>query len=169
MKITLRELIVFAYLAVIMMVGKKVLAFLPNIEIVTTLTIIFSLIYRYKSLYISIIFVLILGFIDGFAIWWLIYLITWPTIVIISVLLRKILLKNHIGLSIYCGLCGFFFSIFFILQNLVLYGPYTTFTYFLSGIPYDTIHMIGNFFIMLFLGKPIYALIIRLNKQFLNY
>lgn len=165
LKLTVKELILFSYLSAIILVLKEVLSFLPNIELVSFFIIIYSLIYRYKAFYITIIYLLIFSLINGFNLWSIPYFFTWLFICLLTNLFFNILKDRYILISIYSAIIGFFFSLFYTISNFILFGFNTAFYYFLSGLPFDVIHMISNFFIMLFIGKFIYTLLLRLNLQ----
>lgn len=165
MKLTVKELILFSYLSAIILVLKEVLSFLPNIELVSFFIIIYSLIYRYKAFYITIIYLLIFSIINGFNLWSIPYFFTWLFICFLTNILFNILKDRYILISFYSAIIGFFFSLFYTISNFILFGFNTAFYYFLTGLPFDLIHMISNFFIMLFMGKFIYKLLLKLNLQ----
>lgn len=166
MNLKLRELVLLSFLGAILAVSQIALSFLPNIEVVSLLIIIFGLVYGKKSIYSVAVFVVIQGLFYGFGTWWLGYAIIWPILIVLTLLLKKWLAENYLALSIFSGAYGFFFGMLFSVPYIFISGWKFAFLYWLRGIPYDLVHMLGNYFIMLLLGKVIYNLLIRLNKQY---
>ena len=44
-------------------------------------------------------------------------------------------------------------------------GPWAAFSYWAAGIPFDLLHGLGNFFLALFLGRPLCLLLKRLKER----
>lgn len=164
MNLKAKELILFSYLSAIILILKEVLSFIPNVELVSFFIIIYSLIYKYKTIYITVIYLFLVSIINGFNLWTIPYALTWIFICLLSVLLSNKLTKKYILLSFYSAILGLLFSIFYTITNLIFFGANTAFYYFLSSLPFDLIHMISNFFIMFYIGKFAYNLILKLNK-----
>ena len=66
MKLTIREMAVFAMLGALMYISKLLMEFLPNVHLIGVFTISFTLVYRQKALYPIYIFVLLTGTFNGF-------------------------------------------------------------------------------------------------------
>ena len=64
-------------LAAILLIGQVGMAFLPNIEPVSTLIILYTLTHKKYTFYIIYVFVLLEGILYGFGIWWISYLYIW--------------------------------------------------------------------------------------------
>lgn len=150
---SLRELCalgVFAALLVALQVG---LSFLPNIELVTLLIILMTCRFGKKSLLAVGVFVLVEGLIYGFHIWWINYLYVWPLLVVVVLLLKK---GSHPLLwAIVAGLFGLLFGTLCSLPYFITGGLGAGFGYIISGIPFDLIHCISNFFLVLLLYRPL--------------
>ena len=80
-----------ALLSAILYVSKVALEFLPNVEIVTLLIIIYSLVFGKESILIVTVFNFFELIQWGFGIWWISYLYVWPLLCVITLLLKKIL------------------------------------------------------------------------------
>ena len=161
-KLTVKELIILSMLAVIIFTLKLALSILPNIEVVTFLLILFSSIIGKKTYYIVTIYVLLEVFYFGFGFWTLGYLFLWPFLVICSIFLKRILQTSNIARAILAGVFGFCFDMFYAFIIMLFAGVWAGITYFLSGIVFSVVHMLGNYFIMLCLGEKIYAIVNRL-------
>lgn len=166
MKLSVKELILFGMLGGIVSLSQIALSFIPNVETVTLFIIIFSLIYRKKALFIVFVFVIIMGIIYGFGLWWWGYLIIWPLLCLLTIRLKKILLKSSIIRSVYSGLFGLLFGAFFAIPYAIFGGINAGIAYWISGIPFDIIHGVGNYFIMLILGETLLKLINKLNSKY---
>ena len=168
MKLSVKELILFGMLGGIVSLSQIALSFIPNVETVTLFIIIFSLIYREKALFIVFVFVAVMGIVYGFGLWWWGYVVIWALLCILTIKIRKILLKGSLVMAIYSGIFGLLFGVFFAIPYAIFGGINAGIAYWISGIPYDIIHGVGNYFIMLVLGEPLLKLINRLNKDIDN-
>lgn len=168
MKINVKELILFGVLGGLVSVSQIALSFIPNIETVSLFIILFSLIYKKKALYIVSIFIIIMGLIYGFGLWWFGYVILWPLLCIMTYKLENIISKRYLILSLYSGAFGLLFGFFYAIPYGIFGGINAGIAYWVSGIPFDIIHGIGNYFIMLFLGEKIFNLLQKLQCRYFN-
>lgn len=168
MKIKSNELILFGMFGALIAAAQMALSFLPNIELVTLFIIIFSLIYGRKALYIVFVFIILMGLLHGFGTWWIGYVILWPLLSLITLLLKKWIIKRYLILAIYSGIFGLLFGLFYAIPYAVFGGINAGIVYWVSGIPYDIIHGVGNYFLMLLLGKKIFDIVNRLNKSYFH-
>ena len=67
-------LVVLAVLGDIMFISDILMEFLPNVHIVGVLTVVYTIVYRWKALIPIYIYVFLNGLFSGFGIWWLGYL-----------------------------------------------------------------------------------------------
>ena len=74
MKLKLKELAVFAVLGAFMFISKQVMEALPNIHLLGTLIVAYTVVFRGKALYPIYVFVALQGLISGFATWWIPYI-----------------------------------------------------------------------------------------------
>lgn len=151
-----------------MFLGQYIFQFIPNIEVVSLFIIIFSLIYRYKTLYSITLFIMLMGIFYGFGLWILGYLIIWPLLCVMTIILSKYLKENYFILSLFSATFAFLFGAFYAIPYIFVGGASLAFVYWISGIVFDIIHMIGNFFIMLFVGKTLYNIIVKINMLYLK-
>lgn len=166
MKVKSRELILFGMLGGLTAAMQMALSFIPNIEVVTLLIILFSLIYKRKTLYIVFTFVTLMGLLHGFGLWWFGYVILWPLLSLLTVFLREKFINNYLALSIYSSAFGFLFGFFYAIPYAVFGGFNAGLSYWISGIPYDMVHGLGNYFIMLLLGKKVFNILIMVSKRY---
>ena len=130
-----REIVIYGILSAVLLAAQVSLGFLPNIEIVTLLILVYTLVFRKKVFFIIYIFVFLEGLIYGFGLWWINYLYVWSIQALITLLFRK---NDSVWFwSILSGIYGI------------------TFAYWTSGLLFDIIHCISNFIVCLVLFKPI--------------
>jgi len=140
------------------------LYFLPNVELVTLFIILFTLIFKKKTIFIIYVFVLLEGFMYGFGLWWFGYLYVWTILYFITVSLNK--LTSPLSWAITSAGFGLSFGALFSIPYFITGGIALGGSYWISGIPYDLIHGISNFVLMFALYKPLYMILDKSNKQY---
>lgn len=142
-------------------VCKYVLLALPNVELTTFWIIMFTLFFGYKVWFVIPTFILVEACMFGFQNWVIMYLYMWPSLAILTFLTRKSESVWHWAImsGAYGLLFGFFCAIPYVVTGWInggiTAGLSAGFTWWVAGIPYDLIHGIANFVIMLLLYKPI--------------
>lgn len=150
MKLTAREIAIFAMLGAVMFASKLLMEFAPNIHLLGTFTVAFTVVYRQKALYPIYTYVLLNGLFYGFAAWWVPYLYVW-TILWGAVMLLPKKMPKKIQPIVYmtvCAMHGFLFGTLYAPAQALLYGMNlkTTIAWIIAGLPWDCIHGISNFF-----------------------
>ena len=134
------------------------LAFLPNIELVTLLIILYTQLYRKKAFFIIYAFVLLEGLAYGFGLWWFNYLYVW------SLLACLVLLVRSTARGVWCllsGAYGLAFGALCALPYFVTGGVGGGVAYWVMGIPYDLAHCAGNVAACFLLYRPLRAALAR--------
>jgi len=162
MKLNTKELVTLALLSALLFVLQVALAFIPNIELVSILIMIYTLIYGKKTLYIIYTFALLQGLIYGFGIWWLMYLYVWTILFFVVSFLKKN--QSVILWAIVAAIFGFTFGFLCSIPYFIMGGIGAGLAWWSTGISFDLIHGFGNFFIVLVLFKPLYSVIFALSK-----
>lgn len=165
--ITVKELVIFAMLASIMFCSKKVMEGLPNIHLVGVLTIVYTVVYRFKALIPLYLYVFLDGLFGGFGVWWIPYLYIWTVLWGITMLLPRKMPK-WLGYLIYptlCALHGLAFGILYAPAQALFFNLNfaETISWIASGFAFDIIHAIGNLTVGL-LAVPLIGLLNKLNK-----
>ncbi len=142
-------------------VSKLALSGLPNIELTSFWLIMFTLFFNWKIVAVVPVFILIEGAIYGIQLWWIMYLYSWPMLVLITWLLRKntsamlwAIISGIFGLC-FGALCSIPYFFIGISTGSLSAGLIAAFTWWIAGIPWDFVHCFGNFIIMLALYHPI--------------
>lgn len=169
---SLKYIPIIGMLSAILLVVQIALGFLPNIELVSLLIIIYTLVFKKKVIYIISIFVLLEGLIYGFGLWWINYLYIWFILAFITHIFKKessplvwALISGFYGL-LFGTLCSIPYFFIGLSSGTIQNGFNTALAYIISGIPFDLVHGISNFFIALTLFKPLYKLI---NGFYIKY
>ncbi len=150
MKITTKEIAIFAMLGAVMYASKIIMEFAPNIHLLGTFTIAYTIVYRKKALYPIYTYVIINGIFSGFAAWWLPYLYLWAVLWGCVMLLPKHIPKKVQPL-VYMSVCaahGFLFGTLYAPVQALLYGMNLKgmISWIIAGLPWDMLHGISNFF-----------------------
>lgn len=157
-KIGSLHIIMHALFTAILLVAQVSLAFIPNVELVTLLIIIFTLITEKKIFYIIYAFVIIEGLIFGFGLWWISYLYIWTILALAVLIMKKI--KSAIIWAIVASTYGLVYGALCGIPYMFIGGIPAFIAYWISGIPFDIIHCVSNFVCTLILFKPLYSLVL---------
>lgn len=151
----IRDIVLIGLFSGIVTVGKLALSFIPNVEIVTLLFIIYTLSLGLKrSILISIVFVTTEIFLYGFSTWILGYYILWPMLIMITSIISRKLNSEYVYAAI-AGIFGITFGVYFSIIESIFYGWAYGLAYWVRGIPWDIIHGGANYIVTLTLLKPL--------------
>ncbi len=149
MKLTIKEITIFAMLGAVMYVSKMVMEFLPNVHLLGVFTIAFTVVYRKKALYPIYIFVLLLGMFNGFSAWWIPYLYLWTVLWGATMLLPINMPKTWRPLiyMLINTVHGLLYGTLYAPVQAVMFGLdfEKTVAWIVAGLPWDVMHAISNF------------------------
>lgn len=150
MRLTVREMAIFAMLGALMYASKLLMELAPNIHLVGVFVIAITVVYRKKALYPIYLYVLLSGMLSGFASWWIPYLYIWTVLWGMVMLLPKNMPKRvrPVVYMTVCALHGFGYGILYAPAQALLYGMNVEgmIAWIMAGFPFDVIHGISNFF-----------------------
>lgn len=150
MKLTIREIAVFSMLGAVMYSSKIIMEFAPNIHLLGVFTISYTIVYRKKALYPIYTYVLLNGIFSGFATWWIPYLYIWTVLWGVVMIIPKNVPKKvrPIIYMIVCAFHGFLFGTLYAPAQAILFGLDFDgmIAWIITGLPYDFIHGLSNFF-----------------------
>ena len=167
-KLKIHEITVFAMLSAVMFVFKVAMEGIPNVHLLGTLVVAFTLTYRKKALLPIYGYVFVNGIWEGFSPFgWLpelyLWLILWGVVMLLPKKMPKVM-APIVYMLVSC-LHGLFFG--------VLYSPvYALFSgmgwdrvwlWILAGLPFDLLHGMGNFALGTLI-IPIATLLKKLDK-----
>lgn len=161
LQVTIRDITLIGVMVAVIEVCKVTMAVLPNIELTTFWIIMFTLFLGKKSIFAVPVFILIEGTIWGFGLWWIMYLYIWPLLSLATWIFRK-----RESIWFWCILSGIFGLTFGMMSSVPYFfigfsngglrgGLSSAFAYWIAGIPFDMIHGISNFVLMMVLYKPV--------------
>ena len=151
-----------------MYASKMIMEVAPNVHLLGVFTIAFTVVYRKKALYPIYTYVLLNGIFCGFATWWIPYLYLWTVLWGATVLLPK-RIPEKLRPLVYMLLCaahGFLFGTLYAPAQALLYGLnfQKMIAWIISGLPWDFVHGVSNFFCGILI-VPIIKILTFLEKN----
>lgn len=151
--LTAGELTLFSLLAALMVALQVALMALPNVELVSLLTVLYTRRYGKRALIILYVFVLAEGLIYGFGLWFVNYLYVWTVLWGLTLLFRR--MEDLVGWVILLGAYGLGFGLLCAIPYVFIGGPGYAVSYFISGIPFDLTHGLANAVLAAILLRPL--------------
>ena len=150
MKLKTKEIAVFSMLGALMYISKLIMEVAPNVHLLGTFVIAFTLVYGKKALYPIYVYVLLNGIFAGFATWWIPYLYIWTVLWGVVMLLPK-KIPQKIRPLVYMCVCaahGFLFGTLYAPAQAILFGLNFEgmVAWIIAGLPWDFVHGVSNFF-----------------------
>lgn len=162
-KITTKDIALTGVMIATLEAAKMALSFVPNVELVTLLIILYTLVFGKRVFYAIAAFVLLEGCLYGFGIWWVMYLYIWPLLAFLTLLFRK---QQSVWFwSIFAGGYGLIFGALCAVPYFFLDGWHAAMTWWIAGIPYDLIHCVSNVILCGILFCPLYHVLRKLQNQ----
>ena len=162
-RLSLGETVLFGMLGALTFALQVVMAPLPNIEPVSLLTMLFAVIFGWKSLYCVYTFVAMEILFHGIGLWNINYLYIWTVLAVAAMALRK--MDSVFGWALLSGVFGLCFGALCGIVDIFIGGFGYAAAKWVSGIPFDLLHCGGNLAMTLILWKPLQKLLVRLTSQ----
>ncbi len=147
------ELIILVFMGVLMYVSQVIMAPLPNIELVSFLTIIVARRFGFKSFISVYIFAFLEIMTYGIAIWNVMYLYVWAILALVVIPIRKI--DNVFLYTAVSGVFGILFGTLCSVPYFITGGVSMGVAWIISGFSFDITHCIGNVVLTAILYIPI--------------
>ncbi|MDD5824073.1 MAG: hypothetical protein PUD55_06650 [Firmicutes bacterium] len=144
-----REIAEMSLMCALMFAGKEVLRMIPNVHPVMLLIMLCVLWYGWKAMYPVVGFLVTQIAVYGLGIWTINYVYIWPLAVAITMPIRNI--RNRWLWAAVAGAFGFAFGALCAIPYIFMGGWNAAVAYWMAGIPFDLIHGVSNFIIVLFL------------------
>lgn len=156
-----------ALMVAVIEVCKFAMVAIPNVSLTAFWLVLFTKHFGNRVYYVVPVFTLIEGVIFGFNLWWISYLYAWPLLVLIARVFREndsaviwATISGIFGLS-FGALC----AIPYVFTGTDLKsGIVAAISWWVAGIPWDIVHCVGNFALMMLLYKPLGKVIDNLKK-----
>lgn len=165
-KLTLRDVALFGILGALTFGAKVVMSFLPNIEPVSLMVMVYTVVFGRKALYPIYIYVALEILFYGIQLWNINYLYVWLILALASWQMKKA--EQPLAWALLGAVFGLFFGALCAPVYLFTGGPAVALSWWIAGIPYDLLHCAGNFVMVLLLFDPLRKLLaslyIRLNQ-----
>ena len=169
-KLTIRDITLIGLMAAVIEVCKIALSWAPNIELTSFLIIMFAKHFGKRVFFVIPVFIVVEGAMYGLHLWWIMYLYAWPLLAVLAMIFRKS--DSAVSLAILSGIFGLTFGLLCSIPYIfigtvdggIVNGLRTAFAWWIAGIPWDMVHGVANFFIMLVLYRPISAVMKKIDK-----
>ena len=162
-KPSLRELCLLSLLAALMLALQVATSGLPNIHLTAPIIIVTAVFFGWKSLYAIIVFIMLEGLVWGFGIWWVCYWYLWPLLAVPAMLLR--FCRESLVWAVIAAIHGLVFGGLYALIYYFVGGWEMVLAKWVSGIPFDLAHCVGNFVLTLLLFKPLVNIFEKVIKR----
>ena len=162
-KLTAREIAELALICALMVAGKEALRVIPNVHPITLLILLCVRVYGRRALYPTFGFVFLEIGLYGAGIWNIMYLYTWPLLVLVALSFRKS--DNRVFWAALAGIHGFLFGALCAIPYFFIGGLPMALSWWVSGVPYDVIHGVYNMILTFVLLPPLYALMRRQRER----
>lgn len=158
--ISTKMLTTLAMLSSLAVVGRLAFSFLPNIQPATTIILLTALSFGpIAGVIIAIVSTVVTNLFLGSGMWTLWQIFAWSLLALVTGTLVNVHPRIPVFiLSLYAGLCGMVYGVIISIPMSKFVGSF--WAYYLSGLPFDISHSIGNvvFFSLMY---PIYFKVFR--------
>lgn len=168
-RITVKDITLIGTMVAVIEVCKAAMMVLPNIELTSFWLILFTIFFGWKIVLVVPVFVLIEGCMYGFGLWWIMYLYAWPLLVLIAWIFRKqesvwfwSILSGVFGLS-FGFMCAVPYVFIGAADGGLMNGFRVAGAWWVAGIPWDIMHCVSNFVLMLVLFYPVSSLMKKVH------
>ena len=163
MKLNIRQIALFGMLGALTFGAKVAMAMLPNIEPVSLMIMLFAVVFGWKGLYPTYLYVMMEILYGGINLWNINYLYVWLVLFLGAYAMRK--LKDPFWFTLLSGFFGIAFGFLCTPVYMCIGGFSYGISWWLTGLSYDVPHAVGNFTIAWFLFDPMRKLLTKLYRK----
>lgn len=153
MRLSTKEIALFGMLGGVTFGAKVVMMGLPNIEPVSLMVMLFAVTFGRKAVYPIYTYVFLEFALHGIHLWSVNYLYIWLILAAAAWRLRD--MSSPLEWAVLSGIFGLLFGALCAPVYLLFGGPALALSWWISGIPYDLLHCVGNFASALVLFVPL--------------
>ena len=157
------EITLFGILGALTFGLKVAMSWLPNIEPVSLLVMLYATVFVRKAVYPIYLYVLLEILVYGLGTWNFMYLYIWAILAIAAWLLRK--MESPLGWAMLSGVYGLAFGLLCTPVDMFIGGIGYAMAKWATGIVFDIWHCAGNFVIALLLFVPMRNLLGKLYTK----
>lgn len=162
-KLPLSEIVLFGVLGAMTFGAKYVMSWMPNIEPVSLLVMLYAVVFGQKCFFPVYVYVILEILFYGIGSWAINYLYIWAILAGLALLLRK--MEHPLGWAVLSGAFGLLFGALCAPVDFFIGGFGYAISKWVSGIMYDVLHCAGNFVIALVLFAPLRTLLEKLYAK----
>ncbi|PED90003.1 ECF transporter S component [Bacillus toyonensis] len=166
-----KSVVIIALMASLTVVGRIMFAFIPNVQPVTTIIIIVTLVMGLKyGVVVSGLSIILSNLVLGIGLWTIPQIIGYTVIALLTGFVIRPLFEriSHITLSIYAAFTGLLYGFIMSLWQAPIYGMKYFWVYYLAGLPFDMYHALGNFGFYFILAPILIPLLHKLLIRYYN-
>ena len=161
-KLNVREVVLFGILGAVTFAAKYVMSALPNIEPVSLMVMLFAVTFGWKALYPMYPYVVMEILFFGINLWNINYLYIWLILAVLAIMFKN--MEHPLCWAMLSGVYGLLFGALCAPVDIAIGGFSYAVAKWVSGIPFDIAHCIGNFVIAMLMFKPMRKLFRRLSE-----
>ena len=156
----------FGVLGALTFAAKYVMSFLPNIEPVSLMVMLFAVVFGWKWVYPVYLYIILEILFFGISLWNINYMYIWAVLAVAALLLKK--MTHPLAWALLSGVYGLLFGALCAPVDVFIGGFSYAAAKWVSGIPFDVLHCVGNFCIALVLFVPLRRLLEKLYAPMKN-
>lgn len=164
LSLAVRDVVLIAVMVTALEAVKIGLSFLPNVELVTLLIVLYTRFFKEKILYVIPVFLVLETFQWGLGLWTIMYAYIWFILAFFTYVFRR--QNSVIFWAALTGAFGLLFGALCALVYLFAGGPSMAFAWWISGLPFDFLHCVSNAVLTLVLFKPLDMLFRRMKTRY---
>ena len=153
-------MVLFGVLGALTFAAKYAMSFLPNIEPVSLVVMLFAVVFGGKWVYPVFLYVAMEILFYGISLWNINYLYIWAVLALAACCMKK--MRHPLGWALLSGAFGLLFGALCGIVDVFIGGFGYAVSKWVSGIPFDIAHCVGNFVISLLLFVPMRRLLEKL-------
>lgn len=149
-------------IATALIIGAQVsLSFIPNVELVTLLIILFTLHFHKRTIYIIYIFAIVECLIYPFGLWCIVYFYIWTILYFLVCIFKES--TSALFWAVLGAIYGLLFGTLSSIPSFFTLGFVGGISSIIAGLSFDFIHCFGNFIVILCLFKPLNNLLGKIH------
>lgn len=145
-KTSVKRIALLAMLTAVTHVSRLAFQFLPNVQPVTAILLILTLTMSTKdALIVAVLSIVLSNITLGMGVWTFAQILSFAVVVICTVSLKPIQHRVPLILHIvFAGAMGYLYGFIISLVQAPFFGIQNFWVYYMSGLPFDTMHALGN-------------------------
>lgn len=168
-QLSIQRLTLLAMMTTLCQVSRLVFQFLPNVQPVTVILIILTLSLGVSDgLIVAVLSIFISNLTLGMGVWTIAQIISFVLLVLVTGVVIKPFFKHlpFLIMVLYAVLMGYLYGFIISLVQAPFFGIQNFWVYYISGLPFDTLHAIGNGGFYLILAPILFPLLKKFSEKY---